>query len=124
MLLLSQADVRAVRGLQKSRLHRGLHAVRRRASPSTSALWTGSFAAGSSKFPTAFLSNRPRFIEPVNTCYKAVELLACSPDETVLVIGQGPIGVLLAALAKKTGATVLTSDPLPGTPRHRSKVWP
>ena len=32
------------------------------------------------------------------------------PDETVLVIGQGPIGILLAALAKRTGATVLTSD--------------
>jgi len=31
----------------------------------------------------------------------------------VLVIGQGPIGILLAALARKTGATVLTSDLYP-----------
>jgi L-iditol 2-dehydrogenase len=50
------------------------------------------------------------FIEPVNTCYKAVAMLNLQPDETVLVIGQGPIGILLAALAKRTGATVLTSD--------------
>lgn len=50
------------------------------------------------------------FIEPVNTCFKAVKLLELQPDETVLVIGQGPIGILLAALALKTGATVLTSD--------------
>jgi len=50
------------------------------------------------------------FVEPVNTCYKAVQLLNLQPDETVLVMGQGPIGILLAALAKRTGATVLTSD--------------
>ncbi len=53
------------------------------------------------------------FIEPVNTCFKAIELLALQPDETVLVIGQGPIGILLAALANRTGATVLTSDLYP-----------
>ena len=29
---------------------------------------------------------------------------------TVLVIGQGSIGIILAALARRTGATVLTSD--------------
>ena len=50
------------------------------------------------------------FIEPVNTCYKAVRMLGLQADETVLVIGQGPIGILLAALARRTGATVLTSD--------------
>jgi L-iditol 2-dehydrogenase len=53
------------------------------------------------------------FIEPVNTCYKAIQLLGLEPDDTVLVIGQGPIGVLLAALARKTGATVFTSDLYP-----------
>jgi L-iditol 2-dehydrogenase len=53
------------------------------------------------------------FIEPVNTCYKAIRLLGLEPDDTVLVIGQGPIGVLLAALARKTGATVFTSDLYP-----------
>ena len=53
------------------------------------------------------------FIEPVNTCYKAVDMLHLQPDETVLVIGQGPIGILLAALANRTGATVLTSDLYP-----------
>jgi L-iditol 2-dehydrogenase len=53
------------------------------------------------------------FIEPVNTCFKAIHLLALKPDETVLVIGQGSIGILLAALARRTGATVLTSDLYP-----------
>ena len=50
------------------------------------------------------------FIEPVNTCFKAVKLLSLQPDETVLVIGQGSIGIILAALAHGTRATVLTSD--------------
>lgn len=50
------------------------------------------------------------WIEPVNTCFKAVRNLKLASDETVLVIGQGPIGILLAALARREGATVLTSD--------------
>ncbi len=53
------------------------------------------------------------WIEPVNTCYKAIELLHLQTDETVLVIGQGPIGILLAVLARRKGATVLTSDLYP-----------
>lgn len=53
------------------------------------------------------------FIEPVNTTFKAVRLLQLAPDDTVLVIGQGSIGILLAALAAQTGATVLTSDIYP-----------
>ncbi|MGH9570968.1 MAG: zinc-binding dehydrogenase, partial [Candidatus Angelobacter sp.] len=32
------------------------------------------------------------------------------PGETVLVIGQGPIGIILAVLARRAGATVVTSD--------------
>jgi L-iditol 2-dehydrogenase len=56
------------------------------------------------------------WIEPVNTCFKAIRNLNLALDETVLVIGQGPIGILLASLARRTGATVLTSDLYPS--RH------
>ncbi len=62
------------------------------------------------KIPDDIPFEQAAFIEPVNTCFKAVRLLGLEPDETVLVIGQGPIGILLAALARRTGATVLTSD--------------
>jgi L-iditol 2-dehydrogenase len=62
------------------------------------------------KVPSDIPFEQAAFIEPVNTTFKAVELLNLQPDETVLVIGQGPIGILLAALAKRTGAAVLTSD--------------
>jgi L-iditol 2-dehydrogenase len=50
------------------------------------------------------------FIEPVNTVLKGVKMLSLAPDDTVLVIGQGPIGLMHAALARRTGARVLTSD--------------
>jgi len=53
------------------------------------------------------------FIEPVNTVLKAVKMLNLAPDDTVLVIGQGPIGLMHAALARRTGARVLTSDLFP-----------
>jgi len=66
--------------------------------------------AGLIKVPDDIPFEQAAFIEPVNTCYKAVRMLNLEPDETVLVIGQGPIGILLSALAKRTGATVLTSD--------------
>jgi L-iditol 2-dehydrogenase len=62
------------------------------------------------KIPDGVPFEQAAFIEPVNTCYKAVDMLNLQADETVLVIGQGPIGILLAALANRTGATVLTSD--------------
>jgi len=65
------------------------------------------------KIPDDISFEQASFIEPTNTCYKAIDLLNLQPDETVLVIGQGPIGILLAALAHRTGATVLTSDLYP-----------
>ena len=65
------------------------------------------------KIPDDIPFEQASFIEPVNTCFKAIALLSLKPDETVLVIGQGPIGILLAALAKRTGATVFTSDMYP-----------
>jgi L-iditol 2-dehydrogenase len=53
------------------------------------------------------------FIEPLNTVLKGVKLLNLAPDDTVLVIGQGPIGLMHAALSRRTGARVLTSDLFP-----------
>src|SRR5271167_3100228 len=62
------------------------------------------------KIPDDLPFEQAAFIEPVNTCYKAIRNLKIEADETVLVIGQGPIGILLATLAARSGAKVLTSD--------------
>lgn len=52
------------------------------------------------------------FVEPVNTSLKAVRKARVAAGETVLVIGQGPIGMLVGMLATLEGAKVYTSDPL------------
>jgi len=52
------------------------------------------------------------FVEPVNTCLKAVRRARVAAGETVLVIGQGPVGMLLMMLARNEGARVLVSDPM------------
>jgi L-iditol 2-dehydrogenase len=52
------------------------------------------------------------FVEPVNTCLKAVRKARIAPGEHVLVIGAGPIGLLLMMLSKSEGATVYVSDPM------------
>jgi L-iditol 2-dehydrogenase len=53
------------------------------------------------------------FVEPLMTVLKGTKLLNLAADDTVLVIGQGPIGLMHAALARRTGARVLTSDLFP-----------
>ncbi|MGA3332687.1 MAG: zinc-dependent dehydrogenase [Terracidiphilus sp.] len=53
------------------------------------------------------------FVEPLMTVLKGVKLLNLASDDTVLVIGQGSIGLMHAALAKRAGARVLTSDLFP-----------
>jgi L-iditol 2-dehydrogenase len=53
------------------------------------------------------------FVEPVNTCLKAVRRAGIEKGQTVLVVGQGPIGLLLLQLARWAGADVLTSDTVP-----------
>lgn len=69
--------------------------------------------AGLIHIPDDIPFEQAAFIEPVNTCFKAIRLLELEPDDTVLVVGQGSIGIILAALAAQTGATVLTSDMYP-----------
>jgi L-iditol 2-dehydrogenase len=50
------------------------------------------------------------FIEPVNTCLKGVKYLRLQSGETVLVMGQGPIGIMLGSLCQREGARVVCSD--------------
>ncbi len=53
------------------------------------------------------------FVEPVNTCLKGIETLRLQLGEIVVVMGQGPIGIILGSLAKRAGARVITSDLFP-----------
>jgi L-iditol 2-dehydrogenase len=68
---------------------------------------------GMVEIPAGVSFEEATFVEPVNTCLKAIEKARITAGETVVVMGQGPVGLLLLMLARQAGATVLTSDPMP-----------
>src|SRR5947209_5547711 len=68
---------------------------------------------GTVRIPDGVSYEQACFVEPVNTCMKGIETLHLERGETVLVIGQGPIGIILSVLAKRSGGTVITSDLYP-----------
>jgi len=68
---------------------------------------------GTVRIPDGISYEQACFVEPVNTCMKGIEALQLQKGETVLVIGQGPIGIILSALAKRMGARLITSDLYP-----------
>jgi L-iditol 2-dehydrogenase len=68
---------------------------------------------GTVKIPSGVSFEQACFVEPVNTCMKGIEALRLQPGETVLAIGQGPIGIVLSVLARRAGVTVITSDLYP-----------
>jgi L-iditol 2-dehydrogenase len=68
---------------------------------------------GTVRIPDDVSYEQACFVEPINTCLKGVYALNLRPGETVLTIGQGPIGIILGVLAKRAGATLITSDLYP-----------
>ena len=68
---------------------------------------------GTVRMPDGVSFEQACFVEPVNTCMKGIQALRLQPSETVLTIGQGPIGIILSVLARRAGASVITSDLYP-----------
>ena len=65
---------------------------------------------GTIPIPDGVLPEEASFVEPVNTCLKAVVKAGVEKGQTVLVVGQGPIGLILTQLCRRAGAEVLASD--------------
>jgi L-iditol 2-dehydrogenase len=65
---------------------------------------------GAIAIPDGVSAEEAAFVEPVNTCLKAVRKAGVAQGQTVLVVGQGPIGLLLTQLCRWAGAGVVTSD--------------
>jgi L-iditol 2-dehydrogenase len=68
---------------------------------------------GVEKVPDGVSLDRASFVEPINTCHKAVELAAPQPGETVVILGQGPIGLMFTMLVRRSGARIVTTDFIP-----------
>ncbi len=67
-------------------------------------------AGGMVKIPDGVSFEEASFVEPLNTCLKGLKTARVREGDTILVIGQGPIGLLFTLLAKAAGATVATTD--------------
>jgi L-iditol 2-dehydrogenase len=68
---------------------------------------------GTVRIPDDVSFEQACFVEPVNTCMKGIEALHLHRGETVLTVGQGPIGIILSVLARRKGARLITSDLYP-----------
>ena len=68
---------------------------------------------GVEKIPEGVSFERASFVEPINTCLKAVAQLDLQPGDVVAILGQGPIGLMFTMLARRTGATILATDAMP-----------
>jgi L-iditol 2-dehydrogenase len=65
---------------------------------------------GVERIPDGISYEQACFAEPLNTCLKAVVLLDPQPDDTVLIQGQGPIGLMFTLLLRQLGCRVLATD--------------
>ena len=80
---------------------------------STCAPWTGSSNRASKKFPAGVSFDQACFVEPVNTCLKGVKQIDPQPDDVVVILGQGPIGLIFTMMVARTGARILATDTMP-----------
>jgi L-iditol 2-dehydrogenase len=62
------------------------------------------------KIPAENSFEEGAMLEPVNTVLKAVKRLTLLPGDSVLVAGQGPIGLMFTRLLQLHGMRVLASD--------------
>lgn len=67
-------------------------------------------ARGVVKIPDGVSYEAASFVEPVNTCVKAVEMADPQPGDVVLIQGQGPIGLLFTMLMKLLGVYTVVTD--------------
>jgi len=65
---------------------------------------------GTIAVPDGVAAEEAAFIEPVNTVLKAVERAAIEPGQTALIVGQGPIGLILTQAVRWKGGRVIATD--------------
>ncbi len=68
---------------------------------------------GVEKIPEGVSFDRACFVEPVNTCLKGVVQLDPQAEDVVVILGQGPIGLLFTMLVARYGSTMVATDTMP-----------
>lgn len=62
------------------------------------------------RIPEGVDAEEASFVEPVNTCLKGIEKAGIAPEQRVLILGAGPVGLILLQLARLKGASVYMAD--------------
>lgn len=65
---------------------------------------------GVEKIPEGVSFDQACFVEPVNTCLKGFKQIDPQPEDTVAILGQGPIGLIFTMMAVRTGSRVIVTD--------------
>lgn len=66
--------------------------------------------AGLNRIPSTLGYEKATLTEPLACCLNCAEKLGISPDDTVLILGAGTMGLLNASIAKLRGARVLVAE--------------
>src|SRR6266576_687795 len=65
---------------------------------------------GVERIPRGISFEQACFVEPVNTCLKGFKQIDPQPEDTVAILGQGPIGLIFTMMAVRTGARAIVTD--------------
>jgi L-iditol 2-dehydrogenase len=65
---------------------------------------------GVEKIPDGVSFDQACFVEPVNTCLKGVKQIDPQPQDVVVILGQGPIGLIFTMMAARAGSRILATD--------------
>lgn len=62
------------------------------------------------QLPSSIGFKEASLIEPVGCCIRALDKLGVAPDDTVLIVGAGPVGILHSILLRTRCARIVISD--------------
>src|ERR1041385_9416554 len=62
---------------------------------------------GVEKIPSDVSFAQACFVEPVNTCLKGIKQIDPQPEDVVMILGQGPIGLIFTMMAARAGSRVI-----------------
>jgi len=79
------------------------------------------FGGGVTRVPEGVSLEAASFLEPVNTCLKCVRTTRLDRGDSVLIVGAGAIGLILARICVLFGADVFVSEPMADR-RERAKA--
>ncbi len=65
---------------------------------------------GVEKIPDGVSFDQASFVEPVNTCVKGVKLIDPQPEDVIVILGQGPIGLIFTMIVARSGARIVATD--------------